>query len=142
MVIAHCSLSAHRNFKQTIKMLTFVYSPGRSLDVFCRYHFPELAGCCNNVFVRVCLLCIGHMSRPPHGPHDTLSRSVTRPHDSRDVTDAGQMLPSQASPTHPSVPPDKLVKSACCLLSKVCLEVAAVNLNVITLSALQKLFHC
>ena len=33
--------------------------------------------------------------------HDTLSRSVTRPHDSRDVTDAGQMLPSQAEPRLP-----------------------------------------
>ena len=33
--------------------------------------------------------------------HDTLSRSVTRPHDSRDVTDAGQMLPSQAGPRLP-----------------------------------------
>ena len=33
--------------------------------------------------------------------HDTLSRSVTRPHDSRDDTDAGQMLPSQAGPRLP-----------------------------------------
>ena len=41
------------------------------------------------------------MSRPHPMAHDTLSRSVTRPHDSRDVTDAGQMLPSQA--TAPSV---------------------------------------
>ena len=33
--------------------------------------------------------------------HDTLSRSVTRPHDSRDGTDAGQMLSSQAGPRLP-----------------------------------------
>ena len=42
----------------------------------------------------------GHVTWPPMA-HDTLSRSVTRPHDSRDDTDAGQMLPSQAGPRLP-----------------------------------------